>query len=198
MSNGLIGTTINERYQIDSELGQGGMGTVYRAHDTRLKRDVALKLLSNTHLGTDGRVQLLHEAQTVANLRHSNIVVVHDAGEYEETPFIVMELVEGQSLHDNMPESLEEIVDVTTQICQALDHAHQQGVVHRDLKPENVIVEPDGTVKLMDFGLARSVASRMSSEGTIAGTDGWARRRAQRSHRALAENDGRRRPTYHG
>ena len=139
MSDVVIGTTINERYQIDSELGQGGMGTVYRAHDSTLKRDVALKLLSNTRLGTDGRAQLLREAQTVANLRHPNIIVVHDAGEHEDSPFIVMELVEGQSLHDKTPESLDEITSVAKQICEALNHAHQQGIVHRDLKPENVI-----------------------------------------------------------
>jgi predicted ATPase len=170
VSNNLIGTIIHERYRLASELGRGGMGTVYRAHDTTLKRNVALKLLANSRWGTEGRARLLREAQTVANLHHPNIVVVHDAGEFEEVPFIVMELVEGQSLFDKKPEDLEEIVDIAKQICQALDHAHQQGVVHRDLKPENVMIEPGGSVRLMDFGLARSVASRMTSEGTIVGT----------------------------
>jgi predicted ATPase/predicted Ser/Thr protein kinase len=166
----VIGATLNERYRIEEELGKGGMGLVYRAYDEILKRDVAVKIMSKTRLGTEGRARMLREAQTVANLRHSNIVVVYDAGKHEETPFIVMELVEGQTLSDKKPGNLEEIVQVAKQICKALDHAHQQGIVHRDLKPENVIVEPDGNLKLMDFGLAHSVATRMTSEGTIMGT----------------------------
>jgi serine/threonine-protein kinase len=146
------------------------MGTVYRAHDTILKRDVAIKLLSETRLGTEGRTRLLREAQTVAQLNHANIVNMFDAGEHEESPFIVMELVAGKTLHDQKPDSLEEIIEVAAQICAALDHAHKQGIIHRDLKPENVIIEPSGNLKLMDFGLARSVASRMTSEGSIVGT----------------------------
>jgi len=166
----LIGNTINERYQVKSELGRGGMGTVYRAHDSTLSRDVALKLMSNTDLGTQGRARLLNEAQTVAQLDHPNIVTVFDAGEYEGKPYIVMQLVEGGTLHEHRPDNLDEILHVVKQVCAALDYAHQRDVIHRDLKPENVAISEDGTAKLMDFGLARSVASRMTSEGNIVGT----------------------------
>jgi len=166
----LIGTKINERYHLKTELGQGGMGTVYRAYDTTLKRDVALKLLSNTRMGTEGRARMVREAQTVANLHHPNIVVIHDAGVYQDSPYIIMELVEGKSLHDKKPKSFGEIIEAAVQICKALEHAHQHGIIHRDLKPENVIIEPSGVLKLMDFGLARSVASLMTIEGMIVGT----------------------------
>lgn len=166
----LIGNTINERYQVKSELGRGGMGTVYRAHDSTLNRDVALKLMSNTDLGTQGRARLLNEAQTVAQLDHPNIVTVFDAGEYEGKPYIVMQLVEGGTLYEQRPDKLDEILRVVKQLCAALDYAHQRDVIHRDLKPENVAISEDGTAKLMDFGLARSVASRMTSEGNIVGT----------------------------
>ena len=166
----MIGTTINDRYKIESELGRGGMGTVYRAHDSTLNRDVALKLMSNTDLGTQGRTRLLNEAQTVAQLDHPNIVTVFDAGEFESKPYIVMQLVEGGTLYDQKPESLDETLNIVKQVCAALDYAHRREVVHRDLKPENVAVSEDGTAKLMDFGLARSVTSRMTSEGNIVGT----------------------------
>ncbi len=166
----MIGTLINDRYQIESELGQGGMGTIYRAHDTTLKRETAIKVLSRSGLGTEGRTRLIEEAQMVARLNHPNIITIYDAGEAQGSPFIVMELVEGHNLHERPPESLEEIIAIARQLCRALDHAHQHDIIHRDLKPENVIITPGGTAKLMDFGLARSVASRMSSEGALVGT----------------------------
>lgn len=166
----MIGDTLNERYKIIDELGQGGMGTVYRAHDAVLKRDVAVKVLSNFKLGTDGKARILREAQLVAQLNHPNIVTVHDAGEVKGMPFIVMELVNGKNLNEERPEGFEEIIRITRQICAALEHAHKHEIIHRDLKPENIALEPDGVAKLMDFGVARSVASRFSSEGTIFGT----------------------------
>jgi tetratricopeptide (TPR) repeat protein len=146
------------------------MGTVYRAHDPMLKRDVAVKLLSELGLGTVGRERLLHEAQAVAKLSHPNIVAVFDAGETEETPFIVMEVIDGESLHVRPPETLSDIVEVSKQVCAALEHAHESGVVHRDLKPENVIIDRTGNAKLMDFGIARSMATRLTSGGEVIGT----------------------------
>ena len=166
----MIGSLLNDRYRIDAELGQGGMGTVYRAHDPMLDRDVAVKVVSAYNLGTEGRQRLLHEAQAIAKLNHPNIVQVHDAGQLDGTPFIVMELVEGQSLHDQPPKDPQGNVAVALQICAALEHAHSNGIIHRDLKPENVLIGPDGTAKLMDFGLARSMASRLTTEGQITGT----------------------------
>ena len=173
-------TTLQDRYRLDAELGRGGMGIVYRAHDIVLDRLVAVKVLSDSKLGTEGRARLLREAQAAAQLDHPNIVAVYDAGESDGAPFIVMQLVEGQSLAERRPQSLEETLDIARQICAALEHAHARGIVHRDLKPENVIVahtpqpplpqEEGARVKLMDFGLARSVASRITQAGALVGT----------------------------
>ena len=166
----MIGALLQNRYRIDAELGHGGMGVVYRAHDTLLDRDVAIKVLSATALGNEGRARLLREAQAAAQLNHPNIVAIHDAGEADNVSFIVMEMIEGESLHSRRPTALDEILSLARQVCAALEHAHAHGIVHRDLKPENVLITPDGTAKLMDFGLARSGASRISTEGAIVGT----------------------------
>jgi eukaryotic-like serine/threonine-protein kinase len=177
----MIETTLQNRYRLDAELGTGGMGTVYRAHDTLLDRDVAVKVLNDAGLGTEGQARLLREAQAVAKLNHPNIVAVHDAGEVDTTSYIVMELVEGSSLRECPPPSLEETLRIARQLCAALDHAHAHGIVHRDLKPENVMLVPDPhpnpspskgegraqrgeRVKLMDFGLARTFDSRLTTE----------------------------------
>ena len=174
----MIGIVLNDRYRLDAEIGRGGMGVVYRALDTLLERNVAVKVMSEAAaLGTPGRARLLREAKAAAKLNHPNIVSVYDAGEADPStgsgqvvPFIVMELVEGDSLHDRRPEALDDILAIARQVCAALEHAHAHGIIHRDLKPEHVLLAPDGTAKLMDFGLARTVASRLSSEGTIVGT----------------------------
>jgi len=163
----MIGTCINQRYQLVSELGRGGMGIIYRAHDSVLEREVAVKVLSESTLSIDGRARLLREAQAAAQLNHPNIVAIHDAGEAQGIPFIVMELIRGEPLIGEF--SLEEIFSFGQQMCAALEHAHAHGIIHRDLKPENVLVTADGTVKLTDFGLAHTAASRLTTEGTIVG-----------------------------
>ena len=165
-----IGELINERYQIISEIGSGGMGIVYCSHDTLLDRDVAIKLLHKSRLDDRVYQRLFYEAKIIAKFNHPNIVVVYDAGEYRDSPFIVMELLEGKSLSEKTSRSIDEIISIGIQICAALDHAHTHGIVHRDLKPENVIILPDGTAKLMDFGIARSGTSRLTVEGEILGT----------------------------
>ncbi len=170
-------TTLLNRYQMEAELGKGGMGTVYRAHDTLLDRDVAIKVLTDPGLGSTGRARLLKEARAVARLNHPNIIAIYDVAETgagkaagqsgtediawsaEGMPFIVMELAQGESLDRRSPGTLAEILAIARQICAALDHAHNHGIIHRDLKPENVVITPDGTAKLMDFGLARHTAS---------------------------------------
>jgi tetratricopeptide (TPR) repeat protein len=159
-----------ERYRLEGEIGRGGMGTVRRAHDTLLDRQVAIKTLAADALEDEARQHLLDEARAAARLNHPNIVSLFDAGQSDGTAYIVMELVEGRSLHEAQPDSLEGVIDVARQVCQALAHAHAHGIVHRDLKPENVIVTVDGRVKLLDFGLARPIASRLSTEGGISGT----------------------------
>jgi tetratricopeptide (TPR) repeat protein len=164
------GRTINDRYKIESQIGQGGMGTVYHAHDSVLDREVAIKFVSGSRLGTDGRSRLLAEAQTVAKLRHPNIVTVFDAGEIADQPFVVMEFIEGSTLNNFDVDGLTTAVDISMQICTALQYAHESGIVHRDLKPENVMIEPGNNVRLMDFGLAVSTSSRMTEMGLIVGT----------------------------
>ncbi|MCJ7618704.1 MAG: protein kinase, partial [Anaerolineae bacterium] len=165
------GTLLNQRYRLEAEIGRGGMAIVYRGLDTLLERQVAVKVMSEAAApGTEGRARLLDEARNAAGLNHPNIVSVHDAGEANGFAFIVMELVEGESLHKRRPTDLGNIVTIAQQVCAALEYAHAHDVVHRDLKPENVLLAPDGTAKLTDFGLARSVASRMTSEGMVVGT----------------------------
>jgi len=167
----MIGTTLHNRYFIEAELGRGGMGTVYRAHDTLLDRKAAVKLLAASDLGSEGRDRLLREAQSAARLNHPNVVTVYDAGEEGDLPYIVLELIEGESLHERPPGNIDEILSVAMQLCAALEHAHTHGIIHRDLKPENVILAANGTAKLMDFGLARSrSATRLTQEGALVGT----------------------------
>jgi ABC-type oligopeptide transport system substrate-binding subunit/predicted Ser/Thr protein kinase len=158
------------RYQIISELGRGGMGVVYLAHDPVLHRNVAVKVLTDASLGPEGRARLLKEAQAAAHLNHPNIVTIFDAGEDQSSAFIVMEAVEGTLLSAwHVSETLD-IIRMASQVCDALAHAHSHGIVHRDLKPDNIIVTSDHTVKLMDFGLARDMSTRSTSSGIIVGT----------------------------
>jgi DNA-binding SARP family transcriptional activator/tRNA A-37 threonylcarbamoyl transferase component Bud32 len=162
--------TLNERYQLEDEISSGGAGRVYSAYDNLLDREVVVKLYSDTTLGSEGRNHLLKEAQAAARLNHPNIVAIYDACEVDSTFFIVMERVEGITLAEWEPASLEEILKITRQICTGLSHAHTNGIIHRDLKPENILLGVDGIIKLTDFGLARSIATRLTSEGIITGT----------------------------
>lgn len=161
---------LDERYLLEEELGRGGTGIVYRAHDILLDREVAVKVVPIETLSIEEGIRLLEEAQAAAKLNHPNIISVYDAGEAAGTSYIVMERGEGKSLHELKPDTLEGILNITRQICSALEYAHRHAIVHRDLKPENVILTGAGKVKLTDFGLARPVASRITSAGQIAGT----------------------------
>ena len=166
----MINLLLNDRYQITAEIGRGGMGIVYRAFDILLERDVAVKVLSTNDLGSQGRARLLREAQAAARLNHPNIISIFDAGDANGLSFIVMELLDGDSLYEKKPETLDAILDVLCQVCSALEHAHAHGIIHRDLKPENVILTSSGVAKLTDFGLSRSISARVSVEGGIVGT----------------------------
>jgi ABC-type oligopeptide transport system substrate-binding subunit/serine/threonine protein kinase len=173
----MVNQLIQNRYHIESELGRGGMATVFKAQDTLLERPVAIKFVSASGLGTEGRARMLQEARTAARLNHPNIVAIYDVGQTEPTDqagnnsFIVMELVEGQTLREFKPQDLGRTVEIAISICEALAAAHGQGIIHRDLKPENVMVTAGETVKLMDFGLARiSGKTRLTGQGTLMGT----------------------------
>lgn len=171
----LLGTQLANRYRLDEVVGRGGMGVVYRGRDTRLERDVAVKVLPDMSSDPASRERLLREARAAAALNHPHVVAVYDAGEDRDAPFVVMELVEGRSLRHVMPAEWTSIVATALQICDALDHAHVRGLVHRDLKPENVLGATTGTVsatwKLADLGLAVfRGGTRITREGNIAGT----------------------------
>jgi len=165
------GTIIQQRYQLSTELGQGGMGIVYQANDLLLERIVAVKVLSKTASTEDRRQLLLAEAKAAAKLNHPNVVSVYDAGEVSGVPYIVLEYIEGQTLRDLGQPSAEEVMTIAKDVCAALNHAHQNGIIHRDLKPENVMITDDDQVKLMDFGLARlSDRPRLTIDNALAGT----------------------------
>src|SRR5262245_53461674 len=146
-------------YEIRSAIGAGGMGEVYRAHDTKLHRDVAVKVLPQALAHDIERLaRFEREARTLASLNHPNIAQIHGLEESDGTKALVLELVEGPTLADRIaqgPIPLDETLPIARQIAEALEAAHEQGIIHRDLKPANVKLRPDGTVKVLDFGLAK-------------------------------------------
>jgi len=171
----MIDKTISH-YKILEKLGEGGMGEVYLAEDTKLKRNVAIKILP-LHLTKDkeSRERFEREAQAAAALNHPNIVTVHEIGEFEEQVFIVMEYVEGETLqeilHKNRQLSLDKYINISSQICEGLEKAHQAGIVHRDIKPANIIIDKDNRVKILDFGLAKlKGVSQLTKETSTIGT----------------------------
>jgi predicted ATPase len=170
---GRMGVVLQQRYELIAVLGRGSMGTVHRARDLVVNRDVAVKLLAPASLDEAGKARFLREARAAGRLNHPNIVALHDVGETADGAFLVMELVEG-SLRELGPQPLEQTVDIARQLALALAHAHANGVVHRDVKPENVLVKRGSgplTVKLTDFGLASAAgATRLTAQGTVIGT----------------------------
>jgi serine/threonine protein kinase len=154
----LIGKSL-AHYEINEMLGKGGMGEVYRARDTKLGRDVAIKFLpADMAADRDRLARFEQEARTVASLNHPNIVTLFSIESEADTRFLTMELVEGKSLdHHLVPGGLpvERVVELGVTIADALSAAHENGIVHRDLKPANVMLADDGTVKVLDFGIAK-------------------------------------------
>ncbi len=155
-------------YEIGSALGSGGMGEVYRARDTKLAREVALKVLPEEFAADAERMaRFEHEAKVLASLNHPNIATIHGMEESDDVRALVMELVEGQTLADRIaqgPIPLDEALPVAKQIAEGLEYAHERAIVHRDLKPANVKITPDGAVKLLDFGLAKALEGETAAQ----------------------------------
>ena len=151
-------------YEVLAKLGEGGMGQVYKATDTTLKRQVALKVLPDALAADSERLaRFQREAEVLASLNHPNIAILHGLEKSDGVVALVMELVDGPTLADRIVEGaipVDEALAIARQIAEALEAAHEQGIVHRDLKPANVKVRNDGTVKVLDFGLAKAVEPR--------------------------------------
>src|SRR5216110_3156818 len=158
-------------YEILSALGAGGMGEVYRARDTKLNRDVALKILPAAFASDPDRMaRFTREAQTLAALNHPNIAHIHGLEESNGVRALVMELVEGEDLAQRIARwaiPIDEALPIAKQIAEALEAAHEQGIIHRDLKPANIKVRADGTVKVLDFGLAKAMQPAAGSSPNI-------------------------------
>jgi tetratricopeptide (TPR) repeat protein/tRNA A-37 threonylcarbamoyl transferase component Bud32 len=172
-------------YRLVEKIGEGGMGIVWKALDTELNRHVAIKILPpELTADAERRLRFKREAQAAAALSHPNIAVIHEVGEHEGTPFIVMEFLEGKSLrkqlHDR-PLPLKEWLSLAVPVAEGLAHAHKHGIVHRDLKPDNVMITDEGQVKLLDFGLAKL----LQPEALPAGTDKELESRLQTISREL-------------
>ena len=162
-----------DSYEIVAPLGAGGMGEVYRARDTTLKRDVAIKVLPDFWSRDPDRLHRFElEAQAAAALNHPNIVSIFHVGQYDGSPYIVTELLHGETLRERLRKGalrLHEALDHGAEIARGLGAAHDAGIVHRDLKPENIFITKDGRVKILDFGLAKlnPVKSSSGDEPTL-------------------------------
>ena len=185
----MIGQTITH-YQIAKKIGEGAMGEVYLAHDLKLNRAVALKFIPAALVNQPQRLaRFEREAQLLASLNHTNIAVIHGVEEHEGKPFLVMELIEGDTLEDRLltgPLPVEEVLIIAAQVAEALKAAHKKSIIHRDLKPANIKVTADGVVKVLDFGLAKqfydgskeidseaATLPVMTMEGTVVGTPAY-------------------------
>ncbi len=172
----MIGKTISH-YRILEKLGEGGMGVVYKAEDTRLKRTVALKFLPPSFsLNDDAKQRFIHEAQSASALDHPNICTIYEINETDVNQlFIAMAFYEGQTLKEKIQNGVlqeSEAADITIQVSKGLEKAHEKGIIHRDIKPANIFITNDGTVKILDFGLAKSASKNTmtqleSTMGTI-------------------------------
>jgi eukaryotic-like serine/threonine-protein kinase len=176
-------------YEIISPLGKGGMGEVYRARDTRLRREVALKLLPDAAArDADSLHRFDRETRAVATLNHPSILAIHDTGSFRAVPYAVTELLEGETLADRLrggPLHPQKAVEVASQIADGLAAAHEKGIIHRDIKPDNIFLTNEGRAKILDFGIARieqpartaglsdTASSRGSSSQFLVGTAGY-------------------------
>jgi eukaryotic-like serine/threonine-protein kinase len=195
-------------YEVTSLIGKGGMGEVYRARDIKLKRDVAIKILPEEFSRDPDRVsRFQREAEVLASLNHPNIAVIYDVQEVQQTRFLVLELVDGETLAERIHRGripAEEALKIAHQIAEAVEGAHEKGVVHRDLKPANVKITPDGKIKVLDFGLSKALEASLTnsasnsptiltaaatSAGVILGTASYMSPEQARGHTADQRSD---------
>lgn len=162
-------------YSIKAKIGDGGMGVVYKAYDTKLERAVAIKLLQPQMIGDpQAKERFFREAKTASSLNHPNITIIYEIDEWKGQTFIVMEYVEGQTIKDmvkNDPLSLQQLLSISIQITDALNEAHAHNILHRDIKSDNIMIGNNGHVKVMDFGLAKMRGNlTITKLGTTLGT----------------------------
>src|ERR1700761_7869060 len=174
-----VGTLLSGRYRLDAQIGAGGMSTVYRAFDTVLERQVAIKLMHREIAAdADQLERFRREARAVAQLNHPHVVGVIDAGEDEGRPYIVFEYVEGETLKERIRRGgrlpIPEAVAYAIEIARALGAAHARHIVHRDVKPQNVLVDEEGSAKVTDFGIARTLEEDgLTADGRVLGTTNY-------------------------
>jgi serine/threonine-protein kinase len=175
----VVGEKIAGRYEVEELVGHGGMSSVYKAHDTLLERNVALKILHEQYNADEEFVERFkREARSVAQLQHPNIVTVIDRGEEEGRQYIVFEYIDGENLKELVVRKgrldVHEALEIALEVARGLAFAHEQGLVHRDVKPQNVLLNGDGRAKVTDFGIARSIdVDGMTSTGTVLGTSNY-------------------------
>ena len=174
----MIGETILH-YNILEKLGEGGMGEVYKAQDTKLDRFVALKFLPSQLTASESdKARFIQEAKAASSMNHPNVCTIYSIEEYNNQLFISMEYIEGKTLRDKKDHlSEKQILEIGIQVAEGLAAAHEKGIVHRDIKPENIMIRKDGIAQIMDFGLAKLYSSgnvsRLTKAGTTMGTIGY-------------------------
>src|SRR3954454_2386295 len=190
-----VGTLLSGRYRLDAQVGTGGMSTVYKAFDTVLERPVAIKLMHREIASDSDQLERFRrEARAVAQLNHPHIVTVIDAGEDAGTPFIVFEYVEGETLKERIRRcgrlAIPEAIAYAIEIARALGAAHERGIVHRDIKPQNVLIDPEGSAKVTDFGIARSLTEEgLTADGRVLGTTDYVSPEQALGHPVTGQSD---------
>jgi eukaryotic-like serine/threonine-protein kinase len=191
----LLGTILNGRYRLDARVGAGGMSTVYRAYDETLQRQVAIKLLNREVASdSDELERFRREARAVAQLSHPHIVGVIDAGEDDNRPYIVFEYIEGETLKERIRRqgrlSIPEAVAYAIEIARALGAAHARHIVHRDVKPQNVLIDEEGSAKVTDFGIARTLDEEgLTADGRVIGTTDYVSPEQALGHHVTGQSD---------
>src|ERR671925_941688 len=191
----LVGMQLSGRYRLDAQIGAGGMSTVYLAFDQTLERRVAIKLMHREIASDSDQLERFRrEARAVAQLSHPHIVGVIDAGEDEGRPYIVFEYVEGETLKDRIRRlgrlPVDEAIAYAIEIARALGAAHARGIVHRDVKPQNVLVDEEGSAKVTDFGIARTLGQEgLTAEGRVLGTTDYVSPEQALGHQVTGQSD---------